>query len=913
MLRKSNSDFFSTVDQLQLPFHQNLGKVLTELVDFMDVAIWELDTSFRIKSCNQKALATYGEDIIGRPCHSITIGSDSPCSNCPVSKVYHTLKPHRAEQSHHDRNGNMLFIEHFATPVLEEKGNLSGVLVLLVDITRHKKTEKELERHKAMLEKIASEKTAALAKSEGKFAVAFDASPDAININRLEDGLYVEVNKGFTDLTGFTAEDVIGITSEEIDIWHDPADRQRLVNNLKKYGYCENLEAKFCKKDGSLTTALMSARVISINDEPHIISITRDIDKHKEMERKVTAQQRLFETMFNAIEDGIVITDTQQEIQLANDGMTQTFGYSRKELLGKSTEVLHANRQGSGQTSKNIFNVDLETTSNRFVHKYQHKSGRVFPAATFTAKLHDRDGQWIGNLGIMRDITEQQKNEAEREKLIAAVQQTGEAVVITDLHGTIEFVNPAFEVITGYSKEEAIGENPNILKSGRHDDDFYKELWNTITSGKTFNGKMVNRRKDGSEYTEEVSISPVISTDGKIVNYVAVKQDITDQLSMEQQLLQAQKMEAVGQLTGGVAHDFNNMLSVILGYTEMALDKIPKKNKAHGDLLTILNAAERSAAIVRQLLAFSRQQPIAPEKLDLNATVEGVLKMLRRLIGEDIDLEWIPHSTPLQVYMDSSQIDQILANLCINAKDAIESHGRIIIETGVAVFDERFCTKHIGFQPGEYALLTVSDDGLGIKKEDLGRVYEPFFTTKELGRGTGLGLSTVYGIVKQNQGFIDIYSEYGQGTTVKIYLPFCHEAREKTEKMPAKRLSRKGRESILLVEDEEAIRLMVQEMLVKLGYTVHAAGTPLEAIEIVEKNRQVFDLLLTDVVMPEMNGKILANVLQKMISNVKCLYMSGYTTTVIADKGILGEDVHYIQKPFTQKILAKKIREALED
>lgn len=907
-----NTDHFST-------FHErysqgNLGRVLTELVDFMDIAVWELDCSYKIISCNHKALETYGEDIVGKNCHSITQNSNSACAECPVKKVYQTHKPHRVEQSHVDSKGSRIFVKNFATPIIGDAGDLSGVLVLLVDITEHKNIEKKLQQHKATLEKLAHIKEEALATSEGKFALAFDASPDAININRLKDGLYLEINKGFTDLTGYTDDDVIGRTSEEINIWYDPTDRQRLVRRLTKYGYCENLEARFRKKDGRVTTALMSARIISVNDEPHIISITRDIGKLKKMERKVAAQQQLFETMFNAIEDGIVITNTQREIILANDGMKQTFGYSREELLGITTERLYANRQIYQEAGKKVFNAEDNSSNNKYTQLYRHKSGRKFPAATFAAKLRDQDGQWLGNLGIMRDITEQQKSEKEREKLIAAVQQTGEAVVITDLHGTIEFINPAFEAITGYSKEEVIGKSPNILKSGKHDETFYQELWTTISSGETFKSRMVNKRKDGTLYTEEATISPVTSTEGKIVNYVAVKRDISEQLTMEQQLRQAQKMEAIGRLTGGVAHDFNNMLGVILGYAELALDKVDPTDEIKDDLEQILDAAERSSTIVRQLLAFSRQQTIAPQKLDLNGTVSDTLKILARLIGEDIQLQWFPHFEPLPVKMDPSQMDQILANLCVNAKDAIKGNGSIIIETRTIFFDEAYCFDHTGFQPGEYAMLSVSDDGIGIREEDLDRVYEPFFTTKELGRGTGLGLSTVYGIVKQNHGFINIYSEPLHGTTVKIYLPFCHDTDEmkhgskKTEEQSIKLVGA----HVLVVEDDCKVRKLVQTMLTKLGYDVTAAESPRQALQFAAESGLQVDLLLTDVVMPEMNGKELTKRLLETFPHLKCLYMSGYTANVIANKGVLSENVHFIQKPFSKDILGEKITKVLD-
>lgn len=835
------------------------------------------------------------------------------CPGCPVRDGYRNIEPSRTVQSHRDFAGDRIFVEQFAIPIVDGEDVLSGALVLLVDITRHKKVERELKRHRALLEKTAKEKVAELAKSESKFALAFDASPDAININRLKDGLYVEVNRGFTEATGYTAEEVIGKTSLEIDIWENPADRRKLVKALESNGFCQNLEARFCKKDGNVTTALMSARVITFKGEPHIISITRDIGELKDMEQTIAEQKRLFETVFNTIEDGIVITDTRREIQLANSGMKKTFGYSPEELIGRSTALLYTDEDDYAEAGGKVFTRQAQANTLNYIKKYKHKDGSDFWGTTFAAKLFDHDNQWIGNLGIMRDTTAQQKNEADRDKLIAAVQQTDEAIVITDQQGAIEFVNSAFERITGYSRDEVLGKNPRVLQSGEHDESFYTNLWQTISSGRTFKGRMVNKRKDGSLYTEEASISPVVGADGSITNFVGVKRDISNQLALEKQLLQAQKMESIGRLTGGVAHDFNNLLSVIQGHSEMAMVKLAKADELYGDLEAILDAAKRSATIVSQLLAFSRQQTIAPQQLELNGMVDKMLNMLRRLLGEEIDLQWVPAVEDLFIRMDPSQLDQILANLCVNARDAIASHGNIIIETGRTVFDEEYCSGHAGFHPGDYALLSISDDGQGIHKKDLPRVFEPFFTTKELGQGTGLGLSTVYGIIKQNEGFINIYSEINQGSTVKIYLPRYQEKQSSVNLQEQEVVfTERGGENILLVEDDAAIRAMVVKMLISLGYSVYEADSPVRALELVRDKKIPLDLLLTDVVMPEMNGEELAAKLREHYPELQCLYMSGYTVNVIANKGVLKDDVHFLQKPFNKSLLARKIREALQ-
>jgi signal transduction histidine kinase/ActR/RegA family two-component response regulator len=402
-------------------------------------------------------------------------------------------------------------------------------------------------------------------------------------------------------------------------------------------------------------------------------------------------------------------------------------------------------------------------------------------------------------------------------------------------------------------------------------------------------------------------------------NLQAIVRDITERKQVEEekaklqsQLLQAQKMESIGRLAGGVAHDFNNMLGVILGHAEMAMEQVDSSQMIHADLQEIKKAAQRSTDLTRQLLAFARKQTVSPKVLNLNVTVGAMLNMLQRLIGEDIHLAWVPCANTWPVKVDPSQIDQILANLCVNARDAIDGVGKVTIETGNAIFDEVYCAEHTGFTMGEYTLLAVSDDGCGMDKETLSKLFEPFFTTKETGKGTGLGLATVYGIVKQNEGFINVYSEPDQGTTFKIYLSRYIGKAEHVWVTGLKEPAMRGEETVLVVEDEPAIMRLSKRMLENQGYQVLAAASPGEAIRLAEAYAGEIQLLMTDVVMPEMNGRDLAKKMHSMYPNIKRLFMSGYTANVIAHHGVLDEGVHFIQKPFSIKELAAKVREALD-
>jgi PAS domain S-box-containing protein len=516
-------------------------------------------------------------------------------------------------------------------------------------------------------------------------------------------------------------------------------------------------------------------------------------------------------------------------------------------------------------------------------------------------------------------------NQESARRLAAILDASPVAMALYDAQNRFLYLNQAFTRGFGYRIEDV----PTLdhWRQFAFPDPEYRqkieassrgELERARRTGTPFEPQEVNLRcKDGSSKTVLVSVAWLSSSSSG--EHVAVLFDITErkraeeeQAKLEGQLQQSRKMESVGRLAGGVAHDFNNMLGVILGHVDLALEIVDSANPVFADLCEIQKAGRRSAELTNQLLAFARKQTVAPKVLDLNQAVAGMLKMLQRLIGEDIDLAWLPDTSLWSVKADPSQIDQILANLCINARDAIADTGKITIETGNKVFDEDYCASHAGYVPGDYVRLVVSDDGCGMDKETQAHLFEPFFTTKPVGRGTGLGLAMVYGIVKQNNGFLNVYSEPGHGTTFRIYLPrhldVAIAAREDLEK-PITR----GFETILVVEDEPAILSLTKTMLERLGYQVLVASTPKEAIQVAVEHSGEIHLLLTDVVMPELNGRDLASKLSLTFPHLKKLYMSGYTANVIAHHGVLNEGVLFIQKPFSKNDLARWVRAALDD
>jgi len=508
------------------------------------------------------------------------------------------------------------------------------------------------------------------------------------------------------------------------------------------------------------------------------------------------------------------------------------------------------------------------------------------------------------------------------ERFELAMEASSDGIFDWNLKTREIYFSPGWKKMLGYEDDELENEfsvwerltNPeNQARSW--------EILNEHLQGKTHRYEMEfqMRHKNGHWVDILSRARSIFDDDGTPVRVVGTHTDITERkraekekANLESQLLQAQKMESVGRLAGGVAHDFNNMLGVIIGRTEMLLEDTDPGLPLFEELQEICKAAERSASLTRQLLAFARKQVIAPRVLDVNETVEGMLKLLRRLIGEDIYLAWLPGGDVWPVNMDPAQIDQILANLCVNARDAIGGVGKLTIQTECVVIDEEFGNGHGGSIPGEYVLLAVSDDGCGMDKETMNQLFEPFFTTKELGKGTGLGLATIYGIVKQNNGFINVYSEPGQGTIFRVYLPRHHGETSQEPERPELGEDTRGHQTILLVEDEPTILTMTTTMLTRLGYRVLAASTPGEAIRLAEKKAGEIDLLLTDVVMPGMNGRDLDKHLRSFQPNFKTLFMSGYTADIIAHRGVLDAGVAFIEKPFTKKNLAAKLRGLLE-
>ena len=643
--------------------------------------------------------------------------------------------------------------------------------------------------------------------------------------------------------------------------------------------------------------------------------------------RELRESEAKYRRIVDTAVEGIIAMDSDATVTFVNQQMASMLGYTIEEMVGQKFESFLAEDQLTDHYKQ--MKIRQEGENDVYERCFRKKDGGKLWVIISARSIIDPNGIFAGSFGMLTDITERKQaqdslSESEAQYRLLA-DHMRDVVWLMDMNLNTTFRTPSAYKQRGYTLEElqVLPHDRNLAPASfTLANGVFAEAIPRVLSDKTYSFlrtlELEFNCKDGTTLWTECTFSLIRDESGNPLYFLCEARDINERrqaeaekAKLEAQLQQAQKMESVGRLAGGVAHDFNNMLGVILGYTEIIINQLGPGHSLNRHLIQIRNAASRSAALTQQLLAFARKQTVAPKVLDLNETVENMLKMLQRLIGEDIELKWQPKADLWSVKVDPSQIDQIMANLCVNARDAISDVGKITIETENSTFENEYCESHPGFVQGEYLRISVSDNGCGMEKETLGKMFEPFFTTKEAGKGTGLGLATVYGIVKQNNGFINVYSEPDHGTTFSVYLP--RHAGSDGQKylegpvIPAAR----GHETILLVEDEPAILEMVTTMLEGQGYTVRAAVTPGEAIRLARENAGEIHLLMTDVVMPEMNGRELAKTLLSLYPDIKRLFMSGYTANVIAHHGVLDEGVYFIQKPFSIKELSAKVREAL--
>jgi two-component system, cell cycle sensor histidine kinase and response regulator CckA len=860
--------------------------------------VWLVDTQGHLLEVNDAYCRMSGystQELLAMRISDLEVGENADDIAAHLQKVITTWED-RFESRHRRKDGTVFDVE-ISVRYQPTKGG--RMVAFLRDITARKKTEEELSNERNLIANI------------------METSP--VGITTVDSmGTITFANSKAVAILGLSKDEISQITYNA-PTWHiSDLDGKPFPDDRLPFNIVMSTGKSVFDVQHAIQWPDGKRILLSINGAPMIDAdghMTGMVASIEDITQRKTAEENYL-TLFREMIDGFAL----HEIICDEDGFPADYRFldinpAFERITGLKAEELvgHAVLEIMPETERywiETYGKVALTGEPAFFESYSVELGKHFEVTAF----QPAPNQFAC---IFADITERKKVEEEirrrDSKYRELVEHAQDGIFTITVQGQFLLVNTKFCQMLGYTLEECL--HRNILDT--YPDDIRPvgtQRLADLQTGKALRFERPMKRQDGGiVFIEAIAWK---DSDG---NVQAIVRDITERKQVEEekaklqdQLLQAQKMESVGRLAGGVAHDFNNMLGVILGHVEMAMEQVDPGQMIYADLQEIKKAAERSTDLARQLLAFARKQTVSPKVLDLNDTVGEMLKMLQRLIGEDIHLAWVPGANTWPVKVDPSQIDQVLANLCVNARDAIAGVGKVTIETGNISFDEDYCSEHAGFTVGEYALLAVSDDGCGMDKETLSKLFEPFFTTKETGKGTGLGLATVYGIVKQNEGFINVYSEPDKGTTFKIYLPRHIGKAKRVLVTGLKEPAMRGKETVLVVEDEPAILSLSRRMLEKQGYHVIAAATPGEAIRLAEAYAGEIQLLMTDVVMPEMNGRDLARKLLSFYPNLKRLFMSGYTANVIAHHGVLDEGVHFIQKPFSIKDLAAKVREAID-
>lgn len=796
---------------------------------------------------------------------------------------------------HRKKDGAVFPVEISSTPFSWNGERV--VCSLIRDITERKNAEDELREKEKLLQSILS------------------TSP--VGISLTENRKLKWANPAWEEMFGFEKKEYL--EQDTSILYSSEAEYKRVGQELYPnltLGDVTQTDVRFTRQNGSIFEAQIRMKALDPSDPAKgTIAAITDISERKQAEDLLQFEKERFEMLAQNAPFGMLMISEKGDFQYLNPRFKEIFGYDlsdvpngrewfrraypdstyRKEVIAAWIDDLQGHRRG--ETRPRVFTVTCKNGSQKIINFRPVKLGA---------------GQ---DLVTCEDITE--RKEAERELLESEqryrtlFEQSRDAVIITTRDGKVEAVNQAFLDLFGFTGEEAA--NMDILNIYIDPSDRMRFQEDIERHGSLKDYEVRRRKKDGTVIECLLTSTVQLDENGRIISYQGIIRDVTERRQLQKQLLQAQKMEAIGQLAGGIAHDFNNILTAIIGYSDVLTQQIPEDSPYHSKLMQINRAGARAADLTRQLLAFSRKQILDLRPLNLNEVVANFEKMLRPLIGENIEVTTLLDPSVGKVMGDAAQIEQILLNLVINSRDAMPKGGKLTVETANVSLDKSYARTHSEVRPGPYVMLAVSDTGQGIDPSVLPRVFDPFFTTKEKDKGTGLGLSTVYGIVKQHQGHVTAYSEPGLGTTFKVYLPLVQRASEEASSASAAMPQVIGTETILIVEDEEIVRQLTAEVLESLGYSVLQCRDPEEAKRVSAAHQGPMHLLLTDVVLPQMDGKSLFGFLSPLFPDMRVLYVSGYAENAIVHHGVLDAGVKFLQKPFTVESLAKKVREVLDE
>jgi PAS domain S-box-containing protein len=793
--------------------------------------------------------------------------------------------------------GGQRWLALHAAPLREGAGAaVQGVLASLVDVTERRAWE------------------VAFTDREREFRALAEAVPDNVVLYDRECRARY-VNRNMRDsLAPDLVPPVDGTPIDASSLGPQAVEFQRLLERVLSTGEPAQQEGLVPNARGELR--LHHIRFAAARDEAGevigVISVGRDITEQEAALRALRESEQTYRTLVAASPDAITETDLEGRVTLASPVALSLMGVGPAGAVGRSVfEWVPPH-----ELPRAMENMAHVLATGRPLHReflLRRDDGTTFDAEVNVALVRAADGTPRGAILITRDVTERKRAAESLRKLSLAVEQSPASIIITDTSGRIEYVNSKFCEVTGYSAEEAIGQNPRMLKSGEMPPEYYRQMWQSLTAGRTWRGELHNRKKNGELYWELASVSPVCDAGGTITHFLAVKEDVTERRRLEEELRQGQKMEAIGRLAGGVAHDFNNLLTVIQG-SAAALGATGLEPAEQVEILRqITEAADRAARLTRQLLAFSRRQAVKLADLDLNAVVLNMTRMLQRLIGEHISLTAQYAAGGAPIHADAGMMEQVLMNLAVNARDAMPRGGALAIRTEAVQLDEQ-AAVHPRARQGRFVRLSVADTGSGIAPENMPHLFEPFFTTKDVGKGTGLGLAAVFGIVEQHGGWIEVQSEPGAGSRFDVYLPHLGKAIASTAERRSAGEERGGDETILLVEDEPSLQRLVQRVLERRGYRVHVAGSAAEALELWALHRDRIDLLLTDVVMPGgTGGRELAQRLHAEKRTLKVVFTSGYTDEVPGEASGLRGRAAFLEKPFEPKDVLRKVRACLDE
>ncbi len=869
---------------------------LAALIESSDDAIISKTLDGVITSWNSSAERVYGwraAEAIGRNV-SILVPPDKAYELAEIMRrlragvrmdYFETVRLHR--------DGRRIDVSLTISPVRDADGRLIGVSKTARDVQERKRAEENLrasdEQHRAMVESIPA-----------MVWVSDTAGRPLLH------------NRHWYEYTGQSPEDT---TSDHWQAVLHPDDATEAIarwERCKASGTPFALEYRLRRADGVYRWFLSKKTVImGSGGIEQWVGICTDIDDRKRAEESLALSEARYRRLFETAQDGILIVDAvSRRIFDVNPFLVHLLGYQREELIGKELWEIGLFR-------------DIEANKDAFL-MLQEKCYVRYDDLPLSAKDgHSIDVEFVSNVYDVghtrviqcniRDITGRKRAADDLQLRDRAIRAATQGLLITDackLDHPIVYVSPGFERMTGYSSEEVLGRNCRLLQGKDTDPGEVSRIHKAVETGESCSVELLNYRKDGSQFWNELSISPVRDAAGGLTHFVGVQADVTARRSLEDQFRQSQKMEAIGQLAGGVAHDFNNLLTVINGYGELLLESLPAGDPSRESIREIVGAGGQAAGLTRQLLAFSRKAIIEPKALDLKVVVADVERMIRRIVGEDIHLAVANDPEAGEVKADPGQIEQVILNLVVNARDAMPRGGRLTIEVRNAILDETYTRTHADTRPGPYVLLAVTDSGCGMDIATLARIFEPFFTTKG-NLGTGLGLATVHGIVRQSGGHVAVYSEVGHGTTFKVYLPRIEKQRSAPKPPSDRSVMPRGGETILMVEDDDGVRALTRLIVQGSGYTVLEARDGVEAVRLAEEHGGPIDLLITDVVMPKMDGREVAGRVLELHPEVKVLFLSGYTNDAIVRHGILHETVNFLQKPFSPVSLAVKIRTIL--